>query len=327
MAKLFGYVPDPAGTKQIIEDRTTAVREWTTLDDMAMGVSSVGIEGDKPPIVLLDAVVAMLPSWKRGAQAIGDCVSWGWELAVTSQIAAEIIYLKKPWRFPGEVATEPIYGGSRVEARGKRPGQGGWSDGSYGAAAAKWVTQWGALYRQAYNVTTGVEEHDLRRYSGEKAKQWGNWGCGGKTKDEVLDEIAKDHPIREAPKVTSFEQYVKCIESGYPVAICSMQGLSKRGSDGFASPRGTWAHCMLGGGVIYGRRPGGLIVNSWGNSWGTADMPGVDNMEIRKCSAWVDASVIDRMLKQNDSFAVTGVGGLIPRKIDWEQVWHISGRK
>lgn len=324
MARLFGYVPDPEGTAAILADEwSPGVREWVEVDDAQMGVYQPYQGPDT--IVLLDALLALVPHWKRGAQGIGDCVSWGWELGCSTAIAVDIIHRQEPWEWPGIVATEPIYGGSRVEARGGRPA--GYSDGSYGAAAAKWVTDWGVLHRINYGAVTGEPDHDLRQYSAKRAKDWGNYGCGGDRKPKALDEIAATRPVTECPKVTSWEQYVRCIESGYPVAICSMQGLGRRDDDGFANPRGTWAHCMLGGGIKTEGREGGLIVNSWGNSWGTkAPLPGVESAEIKKCSAWVDAKVVDRMLKAGDSFAITAVEGLKRREIDWEKIWHINGR-
>lgn len=325
--KLFGYKPNPKATKQILEDPLTVVRPWTDGDSKELGVSQIGIglEDNKESIILLDAVLALNKGWTRGAQGIGDCVSWGWELAAYVSICVDIIYRGAGWEYPGEVATEPIYGGSRVEAQGKT--RGGYQDGSFGSAAAKWVTKFGVLHRINYSLTTAIKEHDLRNYSADKAKDWGNFGCGGDEGADFLDKIAVERPVKEAPMVTSWEQLVACIKNGYPVAVCSNQGLSERDNEGFANAQGTWYHCMEIGGLRYGKRPGGLITNSWGNSWGTKKpLPGTNSDAIKKCSAWVDARTIDRMLKQNDSYAVTGVDGLIRREIDWSKVWHVTGR-
>lgn len=320
----FGYTPNPEATQATLDDQwSPGVRRWTPTDDAELNVYGT-YQGPKT-IVLLEALLALHPSWRRGAQGIGDCVGWGWELGCTTSVAVDIVHRGKPWEWPGEAATEPIYAGSRVEARGGRPA--GYSDGSWGSAAAKWVTDWGVLHRINYGVETGDPDHDLRKYSADRAKDWGNYGCGGDQNPQVLDDIAATQPVIETPQVTSWEQYVRCIESGYPVVICSMQGLTKRDEDGFANPRGTWPHCMLGAGIKLGGREGGLIVNSWGNSWGIkAPLPGVESNEIKRCSAWVDAKVIDRMLKQDDSFAVTAVEGLKRREIDWEKIWRINGR-
>ena len=69
-------------------------------------------------------------------------------------------------------------------------------------------------------------------------------------------------------------------------------------------------------------RPGLLCMNSWGYS--NKGPHGIQtDEEIMKCGFWVDAKVVDRMLRGQDSFAVTGVNGLEPREIDWSGDWEI----
>lgn len=326
MANLYGWQPDPDGVKSILADRDTPVYHVSSSDRKALGVgkTSLRMGTDKKPVVLFDALLPLEPDWNRGAQGIGDCVSWGFELAATLCVATDVMWAGASWAWKGEYATEPIYGGSRVEARGRS--RGGWSDGSYGGAAAKWLTKWGALLRIDYSLATSNKEHDLRKYSSNKAKQWGNYGCGGESDKDKLDEVARETPVRRAYLVTSFEDAASAIESGYPVAVCSMQGLGSRDSDGFAPPRGTWAHCMCFSGVRYDK-PGLLCTNSWGNSWGTsAPLPGVESNAVKACSAWVDARTCDRMLKQEDSYVLTVIDGLERREIDWSKGWEIHGR-
>lgn len=323
MAQLFGYKPNPEETEWILADPVTPV--WTLSPHDANRISKTSKTGE--PVILFDALKPLHPNWKRGAQAIGDCVSWGFELACTLATAVDIYVDKEPWQWKGEYATEPIYGGSRVEARGKS--QGGWSDGSYGGAAAKWLTKWGALRRLDYSLRTNVASHNLTKYDGQKAKNWGNYGCGGQEDKQALDNVAKEHPVKAAYLVTKYEDAVSAIENGWPIAVCSGQGLGKRNGDGFAPPYGSWSHCMCFTGVRYDK-PGLLCSNSWGNSWGTTAPfgPGLDDYwaEVKKCSAWVDAKTVDRMLKQQDSYIITGVKGLEPRTIDWSHGWSISGR-
>jgi hypothetical protein len=107
----------------------------------------------------------------RRQAGIGDCVSWGWAHGCDVCLAVEWkLHKSSEWR---PAATEAIYGGSRVEARGVS--RGGYSDGSYGGAAAKWMHDWGALFRQPY-PDFGF---DLTHYDAQRAKSWGNFGCGG----------------------------------------------------------------------------------------------------------------------------------------------------
>ena len=62
------------------------------------------------------------------------------------------------------------------------------------------------------------------------------------------------------------------------------------------------------------------------NSWGYSNKGphGVDTYDsVMKCSFWVDAKVVDRMLRGQDSFAITGVKGLEKREIDFSAGWDI----
>ena len=94
-----------------------------------------------------------------------------------------------------------------------------------------------------------------------------------------------------------------------------------RDADGFLRPRGTWMHCMCIAGYQGGKRPGFLLVNSWGNRW-LSGPPG-RFADIPEGSFWADFNVVDRMLKQGDSYAVAGVEGFRRRKIDPSD-WIVS---
>lgn len=242
--------------------------------------------------------------WVCRSQGIGDCVSWGFAHGCDIHLAvlwAEGI--SADWK---PAATESIYGGSRVEARGVKTG--GWSDGSYGSAAAKWLLEHGIIFRQEY------EGHDLTEYSARKAKDWGNYGNGGQNDNGKLDATAKLNPVRSVALVTTFEEAAAAIESGYPVPVCSMVGFSnRRDEDGFAWAQGQWAHCMCFIAVRHGERPGLLCLNSWGTNWISGpkwpeDMP--------EGSFWVDVATVNRMLGQRDSFAISGHDGFPFQELD-----------
>lgn len=325
----LGWTPDPEAVARVIEDTSVPVYRMTDLQEAALQAGS-NDSRDKPPVILFDALKPLDPNWTRGNQAIGDCVSWGWELGCTLSVATDLHFRKKPYWWPGQMATEPFYGGARVEARGIQ--RGGYQDGAIGAYAAKFAVKWGALPRIDHSRVTGNPEHDLRKYSGEKSKAWGNFGCGGAFDKGKLDELCKLTPILEAPQVSRYEQAKAVIESGYPVVVCSDQGLSsKRDKYGFVKPSETWYHCMVFAGVRYDI-PGLLDVNSWGNSWGLGSwfLNAVTGEvieywpEVQKCSAWVDARTCERMLAQGDSYAVCGMDGLKKREIDWSKGWEIT---
>jgi hypothetical protein len=53
------------------------------------------------------------------------------------------------------------------------------------------------------------------------------------------------------------------------------------------------------------RRPGLLLVNSWGPSW----ISGPTRHDQPPGSFWVDADVVNRMLGMRDSYAISGFEG------------------
>jgi len=306
----YGYQPNPDGTARFL-------RELQQPLFRDAGRDAITKARGKDTFLYRAAYEAHQELYKRpwvvGKQSIGDCVSWGWAHGVwiAQCVDWEQGLLDQPPPFP---ATESIYGGSRVEARGRdgsgRSAVGGWSDGSYGGAAARWCRDWGVVYRQAQ--PTGI---DLTNYSGERAKQWGAYGNGGQGDGGKLDEVAKSHPCEYVALVKTFDEASAAIESGYPVAVCSMVGFSsQRDSDGFCRRSGSWAHCMCFISVRYGSRPGLLCINSWGPSWVRGpkwpeDMP--------DGSFWVDKDTVNAMLRGGDSFAVGSVAGF-----DWRDLDH-----
>ncbi len=299
----YGYRPDPKDTMAFLQELDRPL-----FSDAGEDVIEKAQEVDT--FLYRSAVEGYLERyekpWTVEKQGIGDCVSWAW--AHAAWIASSVDWaegeLQEPPAFP---CTEAIYGGSRCEARGKT--YAGYSDGSYGAAAARWLKDWGVVERGEY------EGLDLSAYSSKRAKEWGAYGCGGKGEEE-LDEVAKEHPATSVALVETFEEAGAAIESGFPVAVCSGVGFSKtRDSDGFCRPQGSWSHAMCFIAVRYGERPGLLCLNSWGPNWVDGakwpeDMP--------EGSFWVDKEVVDKMLgRWKDSFAVGGIGGF-----HWRDLHH-----
>lgn len=251
--------------------------------------------------------------WQVGTQGIGDCVSWGWKHAV--EVHSAVLWEtgeSSDWQ---QIASESIYGGSRVEAAGVTFG--GYSDGSYGAAAAKWVRDWGVVYRQEY-PSLGI---DLRQYSARRAKDWGAWGNGGKDDKGAFDQVAKLSPVRSVVLIRNFQEAAAAISAGYPVAVCSGQGFSsQRDKDGFCRAQGSWGHCMVFIGVRYSPRPGLLCLNSWGPNWVSGPKFPDDQPDG---SFWVESRVVDSMLRGQDSYSVSGFDGFPFRDLrngDWVSI-------
>lgn len=291
MSELFGWHNDPKEVEMVLG----------TLDHPIFGAAAEEIQDSGAGKVALlhkavENVVGHFPNYV--AQEIGDCVSHGFRSCVDVLRCVEIAGGDREL-WIAETATEPIYGGSRVEIGGGRLR----GDGSVGAWAAKWVSQYGILLRKEYGSA------DLSVYSGSRAKEWGRKGC-----PDELEAEAKQHPVKTVSLVTTYEEARDAIANGYPVAVCSMQGFaSTRDSEGFAKARGSWAHCMafIAADDAH-KRPGLLCLNSWGPSWIT----GPTRHGQPAGSFWVDADVCDRMLDDEDSFALSSFVGFPSRKLD-----------
>jgi len=301
----FGYTPDPAGTARFL-----AELDQPLFSDAARDVIQNAKQKDTFLYRFADRAHRQVYGtpfgpWKQG---IGDCVSFGW--AMGSYVGQCVDWaegeLPEP---PKVVATEPLYSGSRTAGRLPPVSQAGFSDGSYGGAAARWVagkckdsTVGGILFRQQYPGA------DLTTYSPARAKEWGNVLCGGGQVGMAVAKLANKNTATHVALVRNFDEAAASIESGYCVPVCSGVGFSsQRDADGFAARSGSWAHCMCFIGVRYakneGKRDGLLCINSWGvfnagPKW-PADQP--------DGSFWVDRQTVDLMLSGQDSFSISGV--------------------
>lgn len=307
----FGYVPDPEGTRQFL----------ATLGDEKY-FSQAGAEAMKEAKGVDTFLYRQLDAAHRarygkpfvvGRQLIGDCTSWGGmhAVAVADAVSFSLGKLPEPPLMP---ATEPLYGGARVEARGK-PGDGaqpygGFNDGATGYGVAKFLREFGVIYREKVN---GI---DLTTYSGERAKQWGAYGCGGQNDKGVMDGIAKKHPCKHVVAVRTWAELAAALESGYPVTLASSQGFqSVRNKDGIAEASGTWMHQQVAIAIRHKKNGSPddlvLILNSWGPNWISgpkipADMP--------DGSYWARRSVVEtRMLE--DAWAIGDTSGFKYRDI------------
>lgn len=300
----FGYLPDPQGTKEFL----------ATLDKPNFSEAGAEcIKNNKPVDTFLyrfadkahrEVYGEPLKLWNQGSH--GSCVSFGWALG--SYISQSVDWsegeLPEP---PRLVATEPIYGGSRTSARLPPVSFAGWSDGSYGGAAARWVSglkngTGGILYRQKYG------DVDLTSYSIPLSRNWGAYGVPAD-----LAEEANKHCAKAVALVDSWDSLVAAINSGFCVPICSTVGFAAtnvRDKDGFLPRGGTWAHCMLVCGTRFkdgpGGRDGALVANSWGTTWVTGPRWPADQPEG---SFWCTKEDMEAILRQGDSFAIGGVDG------------------
>lgn len=292
-----GWVENPDEVARIV-----AAQPFPSFADTPAGKS-----GDELPkaVYLWDAYRKLhggqLPPVKNQGQ-VGSCVSFGTATAVERTMAAEIAFARRPFEYK-RLAEEVIYGGSRVEVGGGRLR----GDGSVGAWAADFVRKWGVVARGRYG------QHDLTEYSESLCRQYGSKGV-----PDDLEPTAREHPVQATTLVKTWVDAKKALANGYGIAICSNQGFSMtRDSRGIAKPQGSWAHCMaLCGYHVEGNSEYGYIENSWGADahkgpvgWGNPSTAGF----------WAESSVVERMLKQGDSWAFSSLKGFPARvkELDW----------
>lgn len=308
----YGYVPDPEGTRQFLAtlDKPFFAQAGADAMDKAKGVDTfLYRQMDKAHRARYGKPFVV------GRQAIGDCVSWGAMHAVYCQDAVSwsLGRLPDPPLMP---CSEALYGGARVEARG-RPGDGaqpygGWSDGATGFGAAKFLREFGVVYRETVN---GI---DLTTYSGDRAKEWGAYGCGGRGDGGKMDAAARKHPCKHVVSVRTWDELAAAIESGYPVTLASSQGFSShRDKDGIAEASGTWMHQMVGLAIRHKKNGAPddlcLILNSWGTGWcGPKENRFPDDQPDG--SFWARRSVVERMLE--DAWAIGDTDGFRYRDLD-----------
>jgi hypothetical protein len=292
-APVTGWVADPGEVNAVV----------IRLDPPVFADTPAGKAEDLPAAVYLWKAYEKLPirgpPIKNQGQ-VGSCVSFGTNAAVERTLAAEVA-AGQPWEWV-RFTEEATYGGSRVEVGGGRIR----GDGSVGAWAAEFVTKWGMLPRGKHG---GV---DTSVYSESLCRQWGDRGV-----PDDLEPVTRKYPVKDTSRITSWENAKKSLASGYGIAVCSNQGFSMtRDSRGVAQPSGSWAHCMcLDGYHTEGGREYGHIVNSWGPDahrgpvgWGSPNPDGF----------WAESTVIDRMLRQGDSWAFSGATGFPAKRLpDW----------
>lgn len=287
-----GWVNDPEQVQAVLG----------TLPIKAFAATPAGQQQELPQAVYLwkayEKLFARPPPVKNQGQ-VGSCVSFGTNTAIERTLAAEIVAGQRfDWTRFVEEAT---YGGSRVEIGGGRIR----GEGSVGAWAAKFVTQYGCVPRQKY------DQQDLSTYSESLCRNWGRSGV-----PDWAETVARKFPVKETTIVRSWDEAKKALANGYAIAVCSNQGFSRRRDDnGVSRPSGSWAHCMaLDGYHIEGNREYGHIENSWGSDWISGPVgwgnPGPGGF-------WAESDVIQRMLRQEDSWAFSGATGFVKKRPDW----------
>ena len=294
----FGYRPDPAGTQAFL----------ATLDEpffAQAGAEAMAKATGRDTFLYRAMLRAHVARYKKpfvvGRQEIGSCVAWG---AMHAVFAAEAISweLGQSAEPPLMPSTEAIYGGARCQAMGRTFA--GWSDGATGFGAAKWLRQWGVIYRTDYG--NGLS---LLSYDSNTEKNWGAYGAGGQNHKALIEAEAKKHACKHVVAVRSWAELCAALEAGFPVTLASSQGFSSSlGPRGIAEANGTWMHQMVALAVAY-RANGSpddlvLILNSWGPRWQT-NLENKWPEDMPAGSFWARRRVVEGML--GDAWAIGSV--------------------
>jgi hypothetical protein len=291
----YGYEPDPQGAAAFAESLPNPTFSQAAPDAM---------EKAEPQDTFLWRAMDAAHRARYGSPfkvsnqgSVGSCVAHGaaHALYASESVAWSIGERSEP---PMWASQASIYGGSRCEIRSKQENRGG--DGSTGYHAAKWLKEYGVIYAKPYPSV------DCTDNSPSRCKDWGRYGNGGKGNTK-LDQTAKETPARYVTKVSNWDELVAAICTGNAVTIASSQGFSKAcDEDSFLSPRGTWMHQMALVGIKVTGRQGACVMNSWGGEWLT--YPDVRWPEdLPDGCFWADRKVIERILSQQDSWAISEV--------------------
>jgi len=297
----FGYSPNPEGVRQLLREMEQPTFREAGADAMRQAAGRDTFLYRAVEIAHQRRYGKAWRPWNQGAH--GSCVSFAFALGCTTAEAVDYVAgkIKEP---PLDTATEPIYGGSRTAARLPPQDRNLGGDGSYGGAAARWITGQckdksvgGVLYRTQYGP------FDLRSYSIPRSQQWG--------RDGVPLELAREAAKRrmKCVQVQSWDEFAAAIERGSPVAICSQVGYGPvprvRDSQGALSRGTPWSHAMVAWAVRHQANGSpddmGLIANSWSDSWVSGPRWPPDQPDG---TFWARRRDIEAAIQQGDSWAI-----------------------
>ena len=253
-----------------------------------------------------------------GAQGRGDCVSWSTRNAALGTMCCEITSgnpdevsgrlegapdVSDAGRLAGVLSTEAIY-------NWRRHGGDGWS---CSAAAKVLLNESGLWLRKKYDSINV----DFTRYSARNAGIYGS-----RTPPASWLEIGKDHLVRTATTVHSYEDLRDLLHNGYCVSSCGGESWSSSRDENGYSPRTRkgWAHALAYLGVDdreiikekYNTKYGLVLVqNSWGEWNGGGRRIYKTDIDIPVGSFW---STWEDM-RNRSMIAFSGVNGWPPKKL------------
>ncbi len=305
---------DAEKTRQLQEEIAAA----GGIPDGAMACSTYGLEESgkgKLSLTFMPVLQLYPDSLPGGAQGRGDCVSWSTRNACLETMCTDIVSgvpdevtgklegapeVSVPARLAGVLSTEAFY-------NWRRHGGDGWFCSDSVKVA---MNESGLWLRKKYDEINV----DFTTYSARNAGLYGS-----RTPPAAWLEIGKNHRIRTATVLKSYEELRDMLANGYGVTSCGGEGFSStRDANGVSRKTTRWAHAMAYGAVddrpeihkLYGE-PLVLLIQSWGD-WneGPRRIHGTD-IDIPVGAFWARWSDI----KNREMIAVSGVMGWPPKKL------------
>lgn len=295
-----GWAADPEAVEAVKQGLPPNERNF---GDTPAGKAFGDVEKD---VLLSDAAKrllgAHLPARDQGS--VGACVAFASLTAIEYLLIAQALNEGAGKEAFRDLAHEVMYGGSRVEIGGGKIR----ADGSVTAWAGEYARRFGVVPRDVHGP------FDLRQYSVDRCRDFGRRGV-----PDELDSVAKLSPVKGISFARSAAELAKAIRQGYACAIGSSIGFGNRmpltrDADGFLRRSSNWGHCMAYIGVVGGRRPGFLVVNSWGPSWVNGPTGGRD---LPLGSFLVDYDTVDAMCREGDAIVFSDAVGFPARDPWW----------
>jgi hypothetical protein len=132
---------------------------------------------------------------------------------------------------------------------------------------------------------------------------WFQW------RPDTLEPSLRRHPVKAATMVNRYEAARDMLASGYPDRLPVIAASPISGTPRASPAQRIMVHQMAFIACDDAHtRPGLLCMNSWGPDW----ISGPKRHDQPEGSFWVDAEVATKMLRQGDSFALSGYEGLPP---------------
>ena len=230
-------------------------------------------------------------------QALQDCTGHAWAKALEDWI------LQEPGDWCGELSTEVLYGGSRIQIGAGRAK----SSGSCCAWVASFLIRFGFLPRGVYG------QHDLRLYRADLTKQFGLTGVPGDLLSSLYRLEAK-FPNRQfrVGRLRTGQDAWQAIGARYALPFACRTGFQLvRGPGGVCAPSGEWNHAMVirGRFVLQDGRYCVAVQNSMGRYLGTQNCL-VEAVGVEKPVTLPDGvflmelDVLDQIARQEDLYVV-----------------------